>query len=94
MFSDALKVVGLGFAAVFATVLSAQSEPVKIGSKNFTEQFIVAEIYAQALEKAGSLKRIPFADRDKMKALVDPELAAFAKEIEVEEILAKINAVQ
>ena len=48
----------------------------------------------EALEKAGSLKRIPFADRDKMKALVDPELAAFAKEIEAEDILAKINAIQ
>ncbi|MCM2477686.1 ABC transporter [Rhizobium sp. CG5] len=33
--------------------LPAHAEPVKIGSKNFTEQFVVAEIYAQALEKAG-----------------------------------------
>jgi tripartite ATP-independent transporter DctP family solute receptor len=48
----------------------------------------------EALEKAGKLKRIPFADRDAMKKLVDPELAAFAKEIEAEDILAKINAVQ
>ncbi len=48
----------------------------------------------EALEAAGKLKRIPFADRDAMKALVDPELAAFAKEIEAEDILAKINAVQ
>jgi tripartite ATP-independent transporter DctP family solute receptor len=47
-----------------------------------------------ALEKAGKLKRVPFADRDAMKKLVDPELAAFAKEIEAEDILAKINAVQ
>ncbi|HEV7251621.1 MAG TPA: glycine betaine ABC transporter substrate-binding protein [Mesorhizobium sp.] len=53
MFLNALKVVGLGLAATFITALSAQGEPVKIGSKNFTEQFIVAEIYAQALEKAG-----------------------------------------
>jgi osmoprotectant transport system substrate-binding protein len=29
------------------------SQAVKVGSKNFTEQFIVAEIYAQALEQAG-----------------------------------------
>jgi tripartite ATP-independent transporter DctP family solute receptor len=48
----------------------------------------------EALEAAGKLKRIPFADRDAMKALVDPELAAFAKEIEAEDILEKINAVQ
>jgi osmoprotectant transport system substrate-binding protein len=32
---------------------AARAEPVKIGSKNFTEQFVVAEIYAQVLEKAG-----------------------------------------
>jgi osmoprotectant transport system substrate-binding protein len=31
----------------------AYSQVVKVGSKNFTEQFIVAEIYAQALENAG-----------------------------------------
>jgi osmoprotectant transport system substrate-binding protein len=42
----------LGFIAV---CLAAQSYPqvVRVGSKNFTEQFIVAEIYAQALENAG-----------------------------------------
>ena len=53
MFSNTFKAAGLGIAAALASVLSAQAEPVKIGSKNFTEQFIVAEIYAQALEKAG-----------------------------------------
>lgn len=36
--------------APFAT--SAQ-QPVRVGSKNFTEQFVLAEIYAQALEAAG-----------------------------------------
>jgi hypothetical protein len=34
-----------------------------------------------ALEKAGKLKRIPFKDRDAMKKLVDPVMAAYAKEI-------------
>src|SRR5688500_12177446 len=53
MFSNTFKAAGLGIAVALASVLSAQAEPVKIGSKNFTEQFIVAEIYAQALEKAG-----------------------------------------
>jgi osmoprotectant transport system substrate-binding protein len=53
MFSNTIKAAGLGIAVALASVLSAQAEPVKIGSKNFTEQFIVAEIYAQALEKAG-----------------------------------------
>jgi tripartite ATP-independent transporter DctP family solute receptor len=47
-----------------------------------------------ALEKAGKLKRIPFADRDAMKKLVDPVMAAYAKEIEAEQIFAKINAIK
>lgn len=42
--------LALSFAAGTA---SYAADAVKIGSKNFTEQFIVAEIYAQALEKAG-----------------------------------------
>lgn len=52
MFSKSLKALSLGFALVSSAV-AAQAEPVKIGSKNFTEQFIVAEIYAKALENAG-----------------------------------------
>jgi len=52
MFPKTLYALGLGLALATSTV-SAQAEPVKIGSKNFTEQFVVAEIYAQALEKAG-----------------------------------------
>jgi osmoprotectant transport system substrate-binding protein len=41
-------------AATLALALSAPAPAqVKVGSKNFTEQFIVAEIYAQALEAAG-----------------------------------------
>ncbi len=47
-----------------------------------------------ALEKAGKLKRIPFADRDQMKKLVDPVMEAYAKEIGAEQILAKINAIK
>lgn len=45
-----------------------------------------------ALEKAGKLKRIPFADRDQMKKLVDPVMAAYAKDIGVDTIFAQINA--
>jgi osmoprotectant transport system substrate-binding protein len=43
------------FVGFIAACLEAPSyaQVVKVGSKNFTEQFIVAEIYAQALEKAG-----------------------------------------
>jgi tripartite ATP-independent transporter DctP family solute receptor len=45
-----------------------------------------------AMEKAGKLKRIPFADRDAMKKAVDPVMAAYAKEIGAEAIYAKINS--
>src|ERR1700735_865772 len=43
------------FLGFVAACLAAQSyaQAVKVGSKNFTEQFIVAEIYAQALDNAG-----------------------------------------
>src|SRR6187455_947370 len=39
-----------------------------------------------AMEKAGKLKRIPFADRDAMKKAVDPVMAEYAKEIGAEAI--------
>jgi TRAP-type C4-dicarboxylate transport system substrate-binding protein len=44
------------------------------------------------MEKDGKLKRIPFADRAAMKKAVDPVIAAYAKEIGADGILAKINA--
>ncbi|MDQ4059690.1 MAG: TRAP transporter substrate-binding protein, partial [Pseudomonadota bacterium] len=47
-----------------------------------------------ALEKAGKLKRIPFADRAEMKKLVDPVITAYAKEIGADSILEKINAIK
>jgi osmoprotectant transport system substrate-binding protein len=43
-------------AAIAASLLpgnAGAAETIKIGSKNFTEQFIVAELYAGALEAAG-----------------------------------------
>ncbi len=46
-----------------------------------------------ALEKAGKLKRVPFVERDAMKKLVDPVMAAYAKEIGAEGIFTKINGV-
>ena len=45
-----------------------------------------------AMEKAGKLKRIPFADRAQMKKLADPVMAEYAKEIGAEAIYNKINA--
>ena len=47
-----------------------------------------------ALEKAGKLKRIPFADRAAMKKAVDPVMAAYAKEIDADAIYQKINAIK
>ncbi|HSU64837.1 MAG TPA: TRAP transporter substrate-binding protein [Burkholderiales bacterium] len=47
-----------------------------------------------ALEKAGKLKRIAFADRALMKKAVDPVIEAYAKEIGADQILAKINAIK
>src|SRR5580765_3947416 len=38
-------------AVAFGSAASAQT--LKVGSKNFTEQFIVAELYAASLEAAG-----------------------------------------
>ena len=46
----------------------------------------------EALEKAGKLKRIPFADRAALKKAVDPVMAEYAKEIGADAIYAKINA--
>src|SRR5271156_946633 len=42
----------IGIIAACLTV-SSYAQVVRVGSKNFTEQFIVAEIYAQALQNAG-----------------------------------------
>jgi osmoprotectant transport system substrate-binding protein len=39
--------IAFGFAA------TSGAQAIRVGSKNFTEQFIVAEIYAQALESSG-----------------------------------------
>jgi osmoprotectant transport system substrate-binding protein len=44
---------GILASAFIGLAAQANAQAVKIGSKNFTEQFVVAEIYAQALEKAG-----------------------------------------
>jgi TRAP-type transport system periplasmic protein len=46
------------------------------------------------MEQEGKLKRVPFAGRDEMKKLVDPVMAAYAKEIGAEQILAKINSIK
>jgi TRAP-type transport system periplasmic protein len=45
-----------------------------------------------ALEKAGKLKRIVFKERPEMKKLVDPVMAAYAKEIGADSILDRMTA--
>jgi tripartite ATP-independent transporter DctP family solute receptor len=72
-----------------AAVLKAGKEAGAYGRKvesSEDEQKLVA------LEKAGKLKRIRFSDRAQMKKLVDPVMAAYAKEIGAEDIFKKINA--
>ncbi len=48
----------------------------------------------EALEKAGKLKRVPFKDRAEMEKLVAPVMAAYAKEIGVDDLYQKINAMK
>lgn len=45
----------LGLVAAAPLIASCAFDPsaVRVGSKNFTESFVIAEIYAQALERAG-----------------------------------------
>ena len=50
------------------------------------------ETKLEALEKAGRLKRVEFTERAQMKRLVDPVIADYAKEIDAEPILRRINA--
>ena len=77
--------------ALQAAVVKAGKEAGAYGRKiesSEDEQKLVA------MEKAGKLKRVPFAGRDRMKKLVDPVMAEYAKEIGADQILAKINAIK
>jgi glycine betaine/choline ABC-type transport system substrate-binding protein len=44
----------VAFASLLMLAAAPASAQVRVGSKNFTEQFIVAEIYAQALRPRAS----------------------------------------
>lgn len=48
-----LLVAALALAGSWAAAGPASAQTIRVGSKNFTEQFIVAELYAGALEGAG-----------------------------------------
>jgi len=47
-----------------------------------------------AMEKAGKLKRVPFKDRAQMEKMVEPVMAAYAKEIGADKLYEKINAMK
>jgi len=47
-----------------------------------------------AMEKAGKLKRIAFAERAQMNKLVEPVIDAYAKDVGADPILAKIKAIK
>src|SRR5437762_13381711 len=47
------KAVAVVALAMVALGGAASAQTLKVGSKNFTEQFIVAELYAASLEAAG-----------------------------------------
>src|SRR5690606_15407889 len=47
-----------------------------------------------AMEKAGRLKRIPFADREQMYRKVAPVLEAYARDIGAQDMLARIRAIK
>jgi osmoprotectant transport system substrate-binding protein len=51
--SAALPVVGIGIAALSPAVMAQDGDPVIVGSKDFTEQFIVAQMYLKVLDNAG-----------------------------------------
>jgi TRAP-type transport system periplasmic protein len=71
-------------------ILKAGMEAGDFGRKLESSEEVVK---LDTLEKAGKLKRVPFEERDAMKKLVDPVMAAYAKEIGAEDIFAKINAI-
>src|SRR5262245_7086360 len=48
-----IRLAAVLVSAVLAFGGTASAQTLKVGSKNFTEQFIVAELYAAALEAAG-----------------------------------------
>jgi osmoprotectant transport system substrate-binding protein len=47
------RALGLIAAAPLLTRCALNGPSVRVGSKNFTESFVIAEVYAQALERAG-----------------------------------------
>jgi tripartite ATP-independent transporter DctP family solute receptor len=77
--------------SIQAAILKAGKEAGAYGRKaesSEDEQKLVA------LEKAGKLKRVPFADRAQLIKLTQPVMAEYAKEIGADGIYQKINAIK
>jgi TRAP-type C4-dicarboxylate transport system substrate-binding protein len=47
----------------------------------------------EALERAGRLRRVEFTERAALKRAVDPVMVAYAREVDAEQIFARINAI-
>lgn len=76
----AAPLVGAGIAAMSTPVMAQDGETVIVGSKDFTEQFILAQMYMMVLENAG----IPTDDRMNLggtqvahQALVEGEISLY-----------------
>src|SRR5438132_6720578 len=52
-FQRSVIIAVVGLVAAFLLDPAGAQQAVRVGSKNFTEQFVLGEIYAQALEAAG-----------------------------------------
>lgn len=74
-----------------AAILKAGKEAGAYG-RNLESREDVAKL--DAMEKAGKLTRIPFADRAQLKKLVEPVIEAYAKDVGADQILVKINAIK
>lgn len=76
----AAPLVGVGFAAMANPTAAQDGETVIVGSKDFTEQFILAQMYLKVLDNAG----IPTEDRMNLggtqvahQALVEGEISMY-----------------
>ena len=49
----ALAIAAMAALAAMANLPAQAQQALRVGSKNFTEQFVLGELYAQALEAAG-----------------------------------------
>ena len=65
-----------------------------LDTAGYTEGTIWGRWYDCSSTPLPTIKRVPFADRDAMKKLVDPVMAAYAKEIGAGAIYDQITAIK